>query len=889
MEKLEVIIELTRGVDQRDIDDNTPLHLAASSGNVEFIELLQKKLDAIGPDEQKLEVDFNAVNNLKQTPLHRAAAKGHGEMVETLLSKGASVELKDVSGRTALHYAALGGSKLVVEALLAKRANPAAVDIYGRSPLHIAAAAGHTVMVHRLIESGGGALLKMTDKDGKTALDLVTDNAKQKIADFEDNSPEDTPSELYDLHDLLKELLITEEGRNRGWSPLHYAVHSGEKTAVEALLKLDSVIASGGEPLLNLRDNDGATPLHVAARAGHWELVKLLIEKNCDLYSKDHNGEGALMLAVKHEHADVVKVLLKKMNSDGGGGGRDVVSKERNSMGINPLHWAAAHGNYALVVTLVHWVGGAELKDCDKLGMTALHYAALMGHENIAEYLLEQSLDLVDMADMAGGTPLHCAAAGGRVRIVELLLDNFFGEDQVLIRDGNNDIYLRNYIMEQNNAGETALHCAARGIISSHFRRMATFYNGTTLEPSMFKKSDSTTKMWLRNVISRLYSSRPELHGNEITAEELDGLYEGSRQWQDEFVRLQLRVNGDYDEWDLEGDVGAVALLLLQHGADIEAIDGKGESPLHLAARWGRFAVAKTILQSQEPTPAGYPPTESFIWRKAYVNAQDRDGDTPLHLAARWGHEDIVKLLMDEGANFEEKNVYQQSPAEVAKSHLQFEVIDLLQQGRHSPVAASERDIDSEFEIIDVPEQERYSSISKGKAKLKSGGVDALQQERRSSINKPKFEGADAPQQERRSSISKPRFPTAQGEAVGSTDTTMAPGPASTTQGGVIGSTDTIIAPRPTSTVQPRFEIVDAPQQERRSSISKPKFEMVDAPQQERRSSISKPRFGMVDTPQQEQHSSISKKKARSKFRMIDSPQQEQYLLVRGGLARGPR
>ena len=687
-EKLEVIIELTGGVDQRDIDDNTPLHFAASSGNVEFIQLLQKKMEI-------LKVNFNAANILGRTPLHRAAAKGGSGMVTLLLEKGASIDLEDVSRRTALHHAALGGDIGVVDALLAQRANPAAVDIHGRYPLHIAAATGNTVMVRRLIKSSGGALLKMTDKDGKTALDLVLANAKEKIADFEDNPPEDTPSELYDLHDLLKELLITEEGRNRGWSPLHSAVHSGEKTAVEALLKLDSVLASGGEPLLNLRDTDGATPLHVAARAGHWKLVELLIEKNCDLSSKDRNDEGALMLAVKHEHADVVEVLLKRMNSDSRGWGWgwgcdvdvDVVSKERNSMGINPLHWAAANGNYGLVVKLVQ-VGFAEPKACDKLGMTALHYAVLMGHEDVAGYLLEQDINLVDATDLAGDTPLHCAAAGGRVRIVELLLDKFFvqpGQDPILVRDGTNDLYLRYYIMRRNNAGETALHCAARGMTSPYFKRMMIFYNGTMLDPEIFTKLDLTFERWHRNIISSVQCPCPEGQ-NKIAEWEFDGLYHGGYQWQDEFIKLLLTLNGDYVDWSLGSNAAGVAQLLLDNGADIEALDNNEESPLHLAARWGRLDIAKALLQGQEITtpsdsaPGEAPTDGSPIWEKANVHARDIHEDTPLHLAARWGYGDIVELLVDEGANVEDGNQYGQSPKDVAEHHLQFEVVSLLQE-----------------------------------------------------------------------------------------------------------------------------------------------------------------------------------------------------------------
>ena len=85
-----------------------------------------------------------------------------------------------------------------------------------------------------------------------------------------------------------------------------------------------------------------------------------------------------------------------------------------------------------------------------------------------------------------------------------------------------------------------------------------------------------------------------------------------------------------------------------------------------------RLAIAQALLIR--------PPVDSLIWKKANVKAQDIHGDTPLHLAARSGHEDIVKLLVNEGANVEEKNHSNQSPAEVAESHLQFEVVGLLQR-----------------------------------------------------------------------------------------------------------------------------------------------------------------------------------------------------------------
>ena len=677
-EHSEKTINSTSGLDQSEVGDKAPLHLAASSGNVKnILELLQK-------NGEELEVESNVANPLELTPLHRAAAKGQEEVVKTLLCKGASVNLGDVSGRTALHYAVFNGDMGVVQALLGKRANPAAVDIHGRSPLHIAAAAANIMAVQKLIESGDAALPMITDKDGRTALDLVIDKARLSViqcSPLEHASSDHTSRSqdpLFNLYDLIRELLSTEEGRIRGWSPLHFAVHSGEIPIVETLLKLDRVMNNPQQQLLNSKDKDGVTPLHVAACAGHVELVKLLMKSNCDLYCQDTNHEGALMLAVKHERADVVEAILREMQECASfGGGGDVVSKEKNALGITPLHWAAAHGKYGLVVMLVQ-LGGAELTTVNKLGMTALHYAALMGgHTPVAEFLLQQNIALADATDMTGDTPLHCAAAGGRIGFIKLLFDKFSVQiDQDFFPAGYNE-YLRSSIMQRNKAGETALHCAAKGMVSSQLKRMMTSYDGTILESETFMKLESTPKICHKNVISRARCFCSQPHVNEIIEEEFDCQYQGSCQWQNELMKPLFRLNGD------NNDAIAVVLLLLKHGADIEACDTKGRSPLHLAARWGRLTVAESLLQRPKTASKGAPrpdspSADSPIWKKANVHVRDIHGDTPLHLAARRGYEDIVKLLVDEGANVENENNYKQSPQEVAEIHLQFEVVGLL-------------------------------------------------------------------------------------------------------------------------------------------------------------------------------------------------------------------
>ena len=80
------------------------------------------------------------------------------------------------------------------------------------------------------------------------------------------------------------------------------------------------------------------------------------------------------------------------------------------------------------------------------------------------------------------------------------------------------------------------------------------------------------------------------------------------------------------------GDVEG-AIRLLAEGADVNAKDGFGMTPLHWAARWGYKAVAELLLD-----------------KGADVNAVTNSGKTALQLAEKEGHTDIVALLKQHGA-----------------------------------------------------------------------------------------------------------------------------------------------------------------------------------------------------------------------------------------------
>lgn len=147
-----------------DLDENTPLHLAAKQGFIKIIELLIK-----------CHADINARNRLKQTPLQWAAYYGHLDIVKYLLSKNADINAIDIDGDPALTWAANKGQFEVVDYLIKQSADPKKISSAGNTALHWVAIAGDVSMAKYLIELGCDPSLK--NEQANTALDLAIENA----------------------------------------------------------------------------------------------------------------------------------------------------------------------------------------------------------------------------------------------------------------------------------------------------------------------------------------------------------------------------------------------------------------------------------------------------------------------------------------------------------------------------------------------------------------------------------------------------------------------------------------------------------------------------------------------------------------------------------------
>ncbi|RPB22045.1 ankyrin, partial [Terfezia boudieri ATCC MYA-4762] len=54
------------------------------------------------------------------------------------------------------------------------------------------------------------------------------------------------------------------------------------------------------------------TALHIAAKKGHLEVVKVLLDKGATINAMTHVNRTALHMAAENGHLEVVKVLLDK-------------------------------------------------------------------------------------------------------------------------------------------------------------------------------------------------------------------------------------------------------------------------------------------------------------------------------------------------------------------------------------------------------------------------------------------------------------------------------------------------------------------------------------------------------------------------------------------------
>src|SRR5262245_49362969 len=148
------------------------------------------------------------------------------------------------------------------------------------------------------------------------------------------------------------------------------AATEGDATTIEALLARRPYLA-------NRYDDDGWTPLHLAAYFGHCRVAKALLTHGADVNARSKNSLDNMPLhaAVAGWRKDLAALLLQH--------GADVNARQEG--GWAARHEAADHGHLDLVRLLLEH--GAHVNVRNDHCLTARAIAQARGHSEVADLL----------------------------------------------------------------------------------------------------------------------------------------------------------------------------------------------------------------------------------------------------------------------------------------------------------------------------------------------------------------------------------------------------------------------------------------------------------------------------------------------------------------------
>ena len=306
--------------------------------------------------ENRADVDARLKN--EWTLLMGASLCGRTNAVNVLLQYGANVALThNRLGSTALHFAAGSShnSGEILRCLIENGADVNGVNKVKHTPLMIAAKRGHINALTLLIKHG--ADVDLQDSDGYKALHFAVYGS-------------DISSEIFSC--LIGIGADVNARTNNGVTPLMIAAEEGHINAVTSLVKCGANV--------HLQDKDGQTALHHAMQspqASICEVLSCLIKNGADVNAHTFHNETPLMLASRDDHVNVVTFLIKHR--------ADVDLQDKD--GDTALHYAASSSLPEIVETLLN-LGASHM--CNHQGLTPLHQACISANIALVEYLIQR-------------------------------------------------------------------------------------------------------------------------------------------------------------------------------------------------------------------------------------------------------------------------------------------------------------------------------------------------------------------------------------------------------------------------------------------------------------------------------------------------------------------
>lgn len=670
---------LSAPIDARDENGDTPIHHAAVLDHEEVLNMLLLKganreiLDKSGRSplivateggclramsallDAGADVDLRYSDGM-YSALDCAAVEGDLNALRLIIKHGARVDATDRNGRTALNCAASSDEAGAIAALVEAGANVDAKDKFELTSLHAACYNGASNATVALLRHGANK--EAVGFKGMTPLQLAAENGHLEVARSLLTAGADVKRRnCYNRYSALDfaaagghvdilQLLIAQHGakvnaapRSNGKTSPRNAASLNRTNAIDLLVGIGATVEAC--------DKDGWTPLHHACFKGSIEATIILLRYEANINQRDGTHRAPLHITARCNHRELTTVLLAS--------GADASLRDGNDKnGKSPLDVAAAEGNVdTLKELIVRRV--AAIHSTDSNGATALHHAARYNHGGAIDVLVWAGANY-DARNLKRCTPLHCASlAKGSSAAIEALLRHGADKDALGIE------------------GHTPLHIAVK---CSNLKAIDCLF-AAGADSSLRCGDDEDSVLDLACTVGRLdlleAVVRPGVDLESANTLGLTALHRAAQSNHTAAIDFLAKAGANIEAKDNDGctplhlsacveGLPAAVSVLLRHGAEKDAIDNQGRSALHTAVEIGNLRVVHCLLAAGVDSS---------------LRAGD-GGDSALDLAATGGHTNILRTLAHYGADVNAANALGATALHSAVSADQAEAIAAL-------------------------------------------------------------------------------------------------------------------------------------------------------------------------------------------------------------------
>ena len=390
-----------------------------------------------------------------------------------------------------------------------------------------------------------------------------------------------------------------------GTTALHWAVYRDDAETAALLVRTGADV--------NAENGYGVPPLSLAATNGSTNIVTLLLDAGADANAALRGGETVLMTAARTGSLGAVQALLAK--------GADPNAREEREQ--TALMWAAAEGHAAVAAALLE--AGADVHAKLESGFTPVFFAAREGHIDVVRTLLEAEADVneplqrvTNESGPSGNNASYRPVDEGMSLLLLAVRNGHFQLAVELVKAGADP--------NDQRTGFAPLHTI------SWVRKPDKSDRG---DPAPIGSGNFTSLEFVRELVKL---------GADVNLR----LAEGAPRQPNSASSLN---SAGATPFLLAADRSDVALmrLLLELGADPFVPNLDNSTALMAAAGLGTTSPEEEGGTEPEALVA----TQLLLDLGADVNAVDNKGDTAMHGAASGGFPTVVQLLADRGADIQ--------------------------------------------------------------------------------------------------------------------------------------------------------------------------------------------------------------------------------------------